>query len=100
MLCQLLHYNPYLLTSHGHQAFYQKQRYTNTVMLIVVSDPVLCFHYVACSIFSGIFNVPKVLRFLDCGVPCLNFIIMILACSVTDSGFLECSCSVLGTSLV
>lgn len=34
------------------------------------------------------------------GVLCLNFIPMIRACSVTDSGFLECSCSVLGTSLV
>ena len=33
-------------------------------------------------------------------LPCLNFIPMIRACGVTDSGFMECSCSVLGTSLV
>lgn len=50
--------------------------------------------------FSRIFNLPKVLRFLDCGVLCLNFISMIWACSVTDSGFLECSCNVLCTSLM
>jgi len=63
LCCQLTHYNCYLLTSRGHQVFYQKQRYTSTVMLIVASDPVLCFDYVVCSIFSGIFNVTKVLRF-------------------------------------
>jgi len=38
--------------------------------------------------------------FLDCGVLCLNFILMIWACGVNNYGFLECSCSVLGISLV
>jgi hypothetical protein len=54
-----------------------------------------------CSLFNfrGIFNVPKFLRFLNCGVLCLNFSYDVgLQCS--DSGFLGCSCNVWGTSLV
>jgi hypothetical protein len=42
-------------------------------------------------------EIIKVLRFLDCGVRCIP---MIRTCGVTDSGFWECTCSVLGTSLV